>query len=70
MNINVSLTCLFSSRQTFFLNFFETPSDLFDEPIFITVSLMLRLRLYFVTLQICCCEVFLPVVFTLGFALD
>lgn len=24
--------------QTFFLNFFETPSDLFDEPIFITVS--------------------------------
>uniref|UniRef100_A0A671VAC8 Dysferlin, limb girdle muscular dystrophy 2B (autosomal recessive) n=1 Tax=Sparus aurata TaxID=8175 RepID=A0A671VAC8_SPAAU len=34
--------------ETFFLNFFETPSDLFDEPIFITVSLMLRLRLYFV----------------------
>lgn len=25
--------------QTFFLNFFEMPSDLFDEPIFITVSL-------------------------------
>lgn len=24
--------------QTFFLNFFETPSDLFDEPIFITVG--------------------------------
>uniref|UniRef100_A0A3B4FII8 Dysferlin n=1 Tax=Pundamilia nyererei TaxID=303518 RepID=A0A3B4FII8_9CICH len=24
--------------ETFFLNFFETPSDLFDEPIFITVS--------------------------------
>ncbi|XP_042338890.1 dysferlin-like, partial [Plectropomus leopardus] len=23
--------------ETFFLNFFETPSDLFDEPIFITV---------------------------------
>uniref|UniRef100_A0A3Q2VZN1 Dysferlin, limb girdle muscular dystrophy 2B (autosomal recessive) n=1 Tax=Haplochromis burtoni TaxID=8153 RepID=A0A3Q2VZN1_HAPBU len=26
--------------ETFFLNFFETPSDLFDEPIFITVSLL------------------------------
>lgn len=24
--------------QTFFMNFFETPSELFDEPIFITVS--------------------------------
>ena len=66
MNINVSLIRVFSSRQTFFLNFFETPSDLFDEPIFITVSPMLFLRLCFITLQICCCEVFLLVVFSLG----
>lgn len=31
-------TCIYFPPQTFFLNFFETPSDLFDEPIFITVS--------------------------------
>uniref|UniRef100_A0A3B5LFU2 Dysferlin, limb girdle muscular dystrophy 2B (autosomal recessive) n=1 Tax=Xiphophorus couchianus TaxID=32473 RepID=A0A3B5LFU2_9TELE len=28
--------------ETFFLNFYETPSELFDEPIFITVSLNLN----------------------------
>lgn len=31
---------VFHHQQTFFLNFFETPSDLFDEPIFITVRLL------------------------------
>ncbi|XP_029600420.1 dysferlin, partial [Salmo trutta] len=30
--------------ETFFLNFFETPSDLFDEPIFITVFNSMSLR--------------------------
>lgn len=35
---NELCACLF---QTFFLNFFEKPSDLFDEPIFITVSFVI-----------------------------